>query len=287
MYSFMAHSLTWKVLGSEDTHKCLAAVDMPAIRNILKSIDEVSEGKLIGLAKYNNGQQMILLDMLSHLILFSRSRQMSPEKISTIVGIMVKVHAESMSNSYTRAKSYHYMRELMIQHSVQRPPFSCAIFTIQDAHEIDEYILRSYYKHYKMYIYAFVPRKTANVRCLDVGHIHQIPPAGLPALVNAIGEQEWRAKVQERRRDEEAEMMQTEEAFSDAHEEAQLKLRQQLLNNPHFAEGIREQLDDIKKEVAVRAGEQLEELERRLGEIEKKVFDTSHRSESRHEKRRM
>ncbi|ESL08602.1 hypothetical protein TRSC58_03692 [Trypanosoma rangeli SC58] len=279
----MAHSLTWKLLGPEETHKCLAAPDVPSIRSVLKTIDEAADGQLIGAANYNEGQVMILLDMLAHLILFCKSHCMSPEKVSTLVGVVIKLHKDSMSGGYTRAQSYHQMQDILIQHSVPRPPFSCAVFTVRDAQEIDEYMLQSYYRHYKMYVYAFVPRQVASVRCLDVSHIHQIPPVGLPSLVTAIDESEWRDKVEEQQRNAEAQAIEEEEAVSDAYEQERMRLR--LLSDPHYSDGIREQLESIKKEVTSKAVDRLDEIEVRLLEIEKKVMEIT-ASDSKEGKRK-
>ncbi|KEG14978.1 flagellar associated protein [Trypanosoma grayi] len=278
----MAHSLAWRYLSPEHTHKCLVAPDVPAIRLLLQTIDTETGGRLLQTPQHSEGQVRILLDMLAHLILFSRSRQMSPEKVSTLVGIMLKLHETSMSKRYTRAQSYHEMRELMIQHSVPRPPFSCGIFTMRDAQEFDEYMLQSYYRHYKMYVYVFVPREVANVRCLDVAHIHQIPPVGLPSLVIATPESEWRATVEEQQREAEAHQMEEEDATSDANELE--RLRQRLLDDPHYSDGIREQLASIKKEVTGKALDRLDEIESRLGEIEKKVGECTQRMDSRQSK---
>ncbi|KAH9582214.1 Flagellar C1a complex subunit C1a-32 [Trypanosoma melophagium] len=280
----MAHSLTWRILSPEDTHRCLIAPDVPAIRSVLKMIDESSEGKLIGVSKYNEGQVMILLDMLAHLILFTKSRLMSAEKVSALVGILLTVHTESMLKKYTRVQSYHRMRDLMVQHSVPRPPFSCGVFNVRDVQEIDEYLLRSYYRHYKMYVYAFVPREVANLHCVDVTNVHQIPPATLPSLVTATEEHEWRAKVEEQQREAEAQQMQMAEEDSDAWEQERLRLL--LLNDPHFSDGIREQLEVIKKEVSGKALDRLDEIEARLVEIEKKISESSQRAESRQGKRK-
>ncbi|EAN84645.1 hypothetical protein C3747_73g64 [Trypanosoma cruzi] len=280
----MAHSLTWKLLSPEQTHECLTAPDVPSIRSVLKKIDEACDGKLIGAAKYNEGKVMIVLDMLAHLILFCKSRSMSPEKVSTLVGIVIKIHEESMSGGYTRAKSYHLMRDLMIKHSVPRPPFSCGVFTVRDAQEIDEYMLRSYYRHYKMYFYAFVPRQVMNVRCLDVTHIHQVPPVGLPSLSTAVVESEWRTKVEEQRREAEEQAMQEGEIASDAYEEE--RMRNRLLADPHYSDGIREQLECIKKEVSSKAVGRLDEIEMRLQEIEKKVAESFARSDSKQGRRK-
>ncbi|KAG8347017.1 putative Flagellar C1a complex subunit C1a 32 [Trypanosoma vivax] len=280
----MAHTLAWRYLGPEDTHKCLNAEDVSSIREVLLAADNGKNEGIFSVREYNEGQRLILLDMLAHLILFTKSRSMSPDKVSTLVGIMLHLHEESMSKSYSRAQSYHELRELMVRHSVPRPPFSCGIFTVRDVQDIDEYLLHSYFRHYKMYVYAFVPQRVAHLRSINVGHVHAIPPLSLPALTTAIPQAEWRAKVEREHQQAEQQLMEEEDNRSAANEEE--RRRQWLENGVQLSEGLKEQLFAIKNEVADMAVERLDQIEARLAEIEKKVDEHNQRPESKYNKRK-
>lgn len=280
----MAQSLVWRYLGPEDTHRCLDAPDVPSVRNLLVEIDDGMDGKLINCRNYNKGQLMIVLDMLAHLIVFTKTCSMSLEKVSTIVGIMLELHRESMSNQYTRSQSYHRLRELMLLHSVPRPPFSCGIFSVADVQHIDEYLLLSYFRHYKMYVYAFVPQRLANIHSVSVGHNHCVPPLGLPALTTATPRAEWIAKVEDTHRQVEERQMEVEDVRSAEYEEEWLKHR--YLNGTHYSEGLREQLQSIKRDVSDKALNQLDLIEARLVEIEKKVEIVQQRQDGKGGKRK-
>jgi hypothetical protein len=53
-----------------------------------------------------------------------------------------------------------YFNELIVRHSVNRPPFSLQIFKIQDVIKIVEYLNKNYLSNYKLYKYVF----TSSVR---------------------------------------------------------------------------------------------------------------------------
>ena len=50
--------------------------------------------------------------------------------------------------------SFNNFKELLLRHSVQRPPHSLAIFNLDDVKKIDAFVLDSFYRHYEMYKYA-------------------------------------------------------------------------------------------------------------------------------------
>jgi len=41
---------------------------------------------------------------------------------------------------------------------VQRPPFSIDLFSPDDVRKIVEYIINTYFRHFKLYKFAFTPR---------------------------------------------------------------------------------------------------------------------------------
>lgn len=53
-----------------------------------------------------------------------------------------------------------YFNELIVRHSINRPPFSIQIFKLQDVIKITEYLSKNYLSNYKLYKYVF----TSSVR---------------------------------------------------------------------------------------------------------------------------
>ena len=52
-------------------------------------------------------------------------------QLSVLYSIMKETFQESMSKFLTAKASFNYFRDLLLQHSVQRPPFSVGLFALQ------------------------------------------------------------------------------------------------------------------------------------------------------------
>ncbi|EPY42883.1 hypothetical protein AGDE_01040 [Angomonas deanei] len=267
----MTGTLIWKVLDSEATYQCLAASDVQSIREVLQSVDSQTGGKLLLREQWNEAGVNIVMDLLSHLILFAKAHQMSAEKTSTLVALVREVHLVSMEKRYTRVASYDHLRALMIQHSVPRPPFCAAIFDVTDVQDIDEYLLSTYYRHYKLYAYLFMKPQTLTVKSLTVEAITESPPP-LPALSTAIPEEEWRTKMEERERGKEEARIEQFLKESEKLEEA--RRREAGLNNGDYSDGVKEQLESIRSAVQAKSLDRLDQIEQKLSEIEAQVKET-------------
>jgi len=155
---------------------------------------------------------------------------------------------------------------------------------VEDVQDMDEYFLSTYYRHYKMYVYAFVPRQTATLRCVNAADWGDAPPHHLPALSTAIPVNEWKRKVEERERDKEEVQMEQQQQASQEYEEH--RARQAGLNDPHYSDGIREQLQTIRQAVLTRSLDRFDLAEQRIAALEAKVEGMQSRPGSKGPKRR-
>lgn len=83
------------------------------------------------------------------------------EKTSTLCSILQEVLAADISARIRRmTTSFEDFRTTLISHSVERPPYSVGIFDASDVKHIVGYVLKSYYRHFKLYRLALgkVPR---------------------------------------------------------------------------------------------------------------------------------
>lgn len=274
--------LTWKLLSVEDTHYCItaaAAQDLLTLRQALLRADSTTaHGTLLQVEAWqlDDDQTAIVVDLFAHLIIFATMREMSPEKVSTLVGVVHALHFASMSARHTRAGAYHLLRRLMIQHSVSQPPYSAAIFTLDDVHDVDNYLLETYFRHYKMYAYAFIPQEVATIQTHPIGSCHDTPPPSLPPLSLAVPLTVWKQSVEEAERAREEEELEDQETVSVA-ERAQME-RTSGLNDALYASGVREQLEQIRQVVAQRSLARLDEIEQKLSAIEAKVTEDNPRN---------
>ncbi|EPY26295.1 flagellar associated protein [Strigomonas culicis] len=276
--SSMLETLTWKVLSPEQTFTCLNCPDFATIRTVLSKIDTADNGVVLNSKNYTTQQTQIVLDLISHLIMFAKARQMNAEKTSTIVAIVRAVHLSSMSQRLTRVESYDTLRDLIVRHSVPRPPFCAAILDLSDVQELDEYLLGTYYRHYKMYYYVFVPQETLTVRTRALADVVQHPPQELPALCTAMVEEDWRKKMEERERAKEEATMEKHLKVSEEMEAA--RRREAGLNSGAFTEGVREQLETIRKAAEQQSLDRLSLVEEKLDKLEKQVLEHNHNAKS-------
>ena len=66
-------------------------------------------------------------------------------------------------------ETFQYFKELLLRHSINRPPYSTALFTIVHVRDITEYVLNTYFKHFKLYKYAFTKRVLMNLKLSYTG----------------------------------------------------------------------------------------------------------------------
>lgn len=80
------------------------------------------------------------------------------DKLSTLFSIMKEVHKRSTENKMPIERSFALFKSFMLMHSVQRPPYSVGVFTLPEFRAILDWGLDTYYRHYKLYQYAFTDR---------------------------------------------------------------------------------------------------------------------------------
>ncbi|CCW67044.1 unnamed protein product [Phytomonas sp. Hart1] len=269
----MSQTLMWAILDPEHTQKCVHhASDIGEIRPILRDCNERKQDSFLKIKERNEGQVRILLDLYAHLIVFAKSCSITSDKISTLVAIVHKLHEQSMSERLTRAGSYDLLRNLIIQHSVARPPYSTAIFTLEDVQAIDEYLLSTYYRHYKMYIYAFVPKQVKSIQMVHLGVTAEIPPIVLPPLTDALSESAWKKKIEDIEQERENEMLKQEDERSASMNEH--FYQESCLNDPIYKSNLKEQLQAIREAVCQQSLGCLDALEEKITALESKLSVT-------------
>ena len=110
-------------------------------------------------------QALIELDLFTYAILFCKKHAFSPEQLSAFFTILKSVHSMCISTPYDNFQdSFVYFRELLLRHSVHRPPFSTSLYSLTEVKAITDYVLSTYFKHFKLYKYAFTKRVQLNLK---------------------------------------------------------------------------------------------------------------------------
>ncbi|XP_077350158.1 cilia- and flagella-associated protein 119 [Lithobates pipiens] len=105
-----------------------------------------------------------LLDLYYFTVRFCRDNGFTREQTSCLFSIMKEIHGTCVETSLGNVdECYQYFKELLLCHAVHRPPFSIAVFTQQQLPHISDYVLNTYFRHFKLYKYVFTPQV-----CLDL-----------------------------------------------------------------------------------------------------------------------
>uniref|UniRef100_UPI0037E72920 cilia- and flagella-associated protein 119 n=1 Tax=Semicossyphus pulcher TaxID=241346 RepID=UPI0037E72920 len=101
----------------------------------------------------------VLLELYVHTVLFCREQSFNKEQTSALLSIIKSVHEANIETPLNNIEQcFKYCKELLLCHSVRRPPFSINLFSPEAASCILKYIYNSYVRHYKLYKYIFTPQ---------------------------------------------------------------------------------------------------------------------------------
>ena len=165
-------------------------------------------GRLVGgdTGKGGGKQALIELDLYTYAVLFCKKNEFSPEQLSAFFTILKSVHSLCISTPYDNLQdTFVYFRELILRHCVQRPPFSTSLYSLSQVKIITDYVLSTYFKHFKLYKYAFTKRVQLNL---------SIQYSGEPAVAEGgevEGEREEKEREKEEGEEEEEEKVEEEE----------------------------------------------------------------------------
>uniref|UniRef100_A0A8C4DM01 Uncharacterized protein n=1 Tax=Dicentrarchus labrax TaxID=13489 RepID=A0A8C4DM01_DICLA len=101
----------------------------------------------------------VLLEMYVQTVLFCREHSFKKEQTSALLSIIKSIHEANIQTPLNNIEQcFKYCKELLLCHSVRRPPFSINLFSSEEVSCILQYIHNSYVRHYKLYKYIFTPQ---------------------------------------------------------------------------------------------------------------------------------
>lgn len=263
----MSKTLTWHCLTQTHMARIATLNDVASIKQALLDADTDSKAGYFSGA--TDSQRDVLLDLFYHCLRFARGNAMTAEKQSTLVSIVYTLHSEAMRRQASSKDAFVILEDLLIGHSVHRPPYSAAVFAVDDTKLIIDYLLGTYFRHYKLYLYAFSKRSELTVHSHALGEATEraIQP---PPLAKAVPLAQWEAAQAEARRKAEEEQKRLDDiAAAKAAEEA--RQREIEAAGPPMPEGLRAQLTAIRQGVGKNSVEKLDEMDARLAALEAKL----------------
>ena len=162
---FHARICTWADLSLTDVERLLGACS--ETETLQQALAEILG---LDVSHSSNKQALIELDMYTYAILFAKKKDLTHEQVSAFFTILKSVHLMCISTPFDNLQeTFQYFKELLLRHSINRPPYSTSLFTIEQVRDITEYVLNTYFKHFKLYKYAFTKRVQMNLKLSYVG----------------------------------------------------------------------------------------------------------------------
>ncbi|XP_039991763.1 coiled-coil domain-containing protein 189 [Xiphias gladius] len=128
----------------------------------------------------------VLLELYVQTVLFCRECSFKKEQTSALLSIIKSIHEANIETPLNNIEQcYGYCKELLLCHSVRRPPFSINLFSSKEVNCIFKYIQNSYMRHYKLYKYIFTPQVKLDLSLTYSGipdHEDSSAPEGAEAL---------------------------------------------------------------------------------------------------------
>lgn len=116
-------------------------------------------GRIFDMVDYEeNPKKGVLMELYFNVIQFARSKGLSKEQTSCLFSIVKKTHEVATETPFGNLmQTYRYFEGLILCHSVKRPPYSIDVFRPDEVRPVVQFVLDTYFRHYKMYKFVFTP----------------------------------------------------------------------------------------------------------------------------------
>ncbi|XP_059548234.1 cilia- and flagella-associated protein 119 [Myotis daubentonii] len=142
----------WKYLDIHSMHRLEKTANTEEMREVLAN--------LLGLGWPEQSlQDAITLDLFSHALIFCRQQGFSMEQTSTACALLQDLHKACVATPLGNVEEcYRYFTSVLFCHGVRRPPFSINLFKEEQLLALADYVVNTYFRHFKLYKYVFTPQ---------------------------------------------------------------------------------------------------------------------------------
>ena len=157
----MANSLQWALLSAEQVSALQMDLDgqSPAGARAFRSklVELLGMDGSIG-GNQESGEDVmdrkteILLDFHFYNIAFCKAQGFTAAKTAAFCGILHALLEEDMAAAHRDVRqSFARLKQLVLEHSVERPPWSVGVFDDADIDPMLDYAANSYFRHFRLY----------------------------------------------------------------------------------------------------------------------------------------
>lgn len=199
----------YKTVSKTQAEDITSTTDPSKLRNYIKEIFKLN---------ITDEKNEILEDFHLNNLRFCMTQSFSLEKTSCLLGIFDSLLNEFLNHRSLESALVSRLKQILSQHSLQRPPYSIEVFTQSEIGLIVPYFKNSFIKHYSLYESAFSNQTDMMLNtvsgfngrlpiALNLEEGKEIDPHSLPILSSYIksNEDTDKAKEETRHFEEEAE----------------------------------------------------------------------------------
>jgi hypothetical protein len=98
-----------------------------------------------------------------------KKQNFNSDKTSTLLGIFIKTFDKAMKYRMDNDAAFQLFKSLVLNHLIDRPPYSIVVFFIDDLKVILDFALHSFFRNFSLYRYTFTPHLDMVVSCYTKG----------------------------------------------------------------------------------------------------------------------
>lgn len=220
----------------------------------------------------------IALDLYISVLRFGDSISLEDDKLSGLFSIVKQVFLSAIQDRQQVDVSFNYFKSLLLAHSVQRPPFSIGLFTLAETKSIVAWMLDTFYRHYKLYMYTYTDRVVMNTIQTHPMDIVELPPSIFLPLNDAMTEEQHTIVMTEEQKKAEEEAKAQAEAQAQEIEAARLAtLKEAYIAaipdeiSDQVTAAVAREVERLRGEMENQFKEQHDRLQAKVTELEAKV----------------
>uniref|UniRef100_A0A0D9R0K1 Cilia and flagella associated protein 119 n=1 Tax=Chlorocebus sabaeus TaxID=60711 RepID=A0A0D9R0K1_CHLSB len=146
----------WKYLDIHSMHQLEKTTSAEEMRQVLAELLELG-------CPEQSLRDTITLDLFCHALIFCRQQGFSLEQTSAACALLQDLHKACIATPLGNVEEcYHYFTSVLFCHGVrsppQRPPFSIDLFKEEQLLALEDYVVNTYFRHFKLYKYVFTPQ---------------------------------------------------------------------------------------------------------------------------------
>lgn len=144
----------------------LSRQELDDLRPLSAALQKKRLRKIMRVDRLTGFEADIILDFHFQNLRWATQHGMEPDQISTFVSIMKKVLDEVWYDRMEMTDSFESFKVYLLMHSVHRPPYSTGIFNSGEVAKITDYVLNTFFRHFKLYQYVHVAFRELQVTVL-------------------------------------------------------------------------------------------------------------------------